>query len=63
MTILRSGTTKNYSENWGKAFGEKTRKPKSTPTAKKKSKEHRILQKLRDPDFDFKLGKKPEPES
>lgn len=50
MTILRSGTTKKYSENWGSAFGGKPKqskpakaiakkKPKSaTKTSKKKAK-------------------------
>lgn len=38
MTILRSGTSKKYSENWGSAFGGKTRKTKTAATAKKKSK-------------------------
>ena len=28
MTILRSGTSKKYSENWGAAFGEKKKKAK-----------------------------------
>lgn len=38
MTILRSGTTKKYSENWGAAFGEKkkkTSKPKASAKSKK----------------------------
>ena len=41
MTILRSGSTKNYSDNWGKAFGESTKKSKSKkskPKAEKKKK-------------------------
>ena len=39
MTILRSGSTKQYSENWAKAFGKKKTKAasKSKATAKKKS--------------------------
>ena len=32
MTILRSGASKKYSENWSAAFGEKKKK-----SAKKKS--------------------------
>lgn len=38
MTILRSGTTKKYSENWGNAFGnkkKKTAKPKASRKSKK----------------------------
>lgn len=39
MTILRSGTTKQYSENWGTAFGgkKKTGKAKPASSAKKAS--------------------------
>ena len=29
MTILRSGTTKQYSDNWGAAFGKKAGKSKA----------------------------------
>lgn len=36
MTILRSGTSKKYSDNWGAAFGEKKSKAKPKATAKKK---------------------------
>ncbi|MGY8749957.1 MAG: hypothetical protein ACKVHR_18095 [Pirellulales bacterium] len=37
MTILRSGTTKKYSDNWDSAFGEKkkTTKAKAAPKTKK----------------------------
>ena len=38
MTILRSGTTQKYSENWGAAFGEKKKKSKPKATAKRKTK-------------------------
>jgi hypothetical protein len=38
MTILRSGTTKNYSDNWSAAFGAKRKKPKAAASAQKKSK-------------------------
>ncbi|MCP4099069.1 MAG: hypothetical protein P8L78_17100 [Mariniblastus sp.] len=37
MTILRSGTTKKYSDNWGAAFGAK-KKSKAKPKAAAKSK-------------------------
>ncbi len=37
MTILRSGTTKKYSDNWSAAFGEKPKKAKATPSGKSKS--------------------------
>jgi len=37
MTILRSGTTKKYSDNWGAAFGDK-KKSKAKPKAAAKSK-------------------------
>jgi len=40
MTILHSGTTKKYSENWDTVFGGKRKKPaKSKPqkSAKKKA--------------------------
>ncbi len=39
MTILRSGATEKYSENWAAAFGGKTKKSttKKTTTAKKKT--------------------------
>tara|TARA_B110000495_G_scaffold84012_1_gene72240 strand:+ start:3037 stop:3186 length:150 start_codon:yes stop_codon:yes gene_type:complete len=39
MTILRSGTTKKYSDNWDSAFGgikkKKTTKAKAAPKTKK----------------------------
>ena len=45
MTILRSGATKKYSENWSKAFGggkkkatKKVAKKKTTSKSKKKTK-------------------------
>ena len=38
MTILRSGTSKKYSDNWSSAFGAKTKKNKKPATAKKKAK-------------------------
>jgi len=40
MTILHSGTTKQYSENWDTVFGgkrKKSAKAKPSKTAKKKS--------------------------
>ncbi len=37
MTILRSGSTEKYSNNWGSAFGKK-KSTKAKPSAKKKSK-------------------------
>jgi hypothetical protein len=38
MTILRSGTTKKYSENWSAAFGGTKKKSTAKPAAKKKAK-------------------------
>ena len=45
MTILRSGATKKYSENWSKAYGggkkkatKKVAKKKTTSKSKKKTK-------------------------
>ena len=45
MTILRSGTTKKYSDNWSNAFGEKKKKAtKKKPTAKaKKVKQKKVI--------------------
>ena len=37
MTLLNSGTTKKYSENWSQAFGASPTKSKAKPTAKKAS--------------------------
>ena len=37
MTILRSGSSKKYSENWSKVFGGKKKKAKSSKTTAKKS--------------------------
>jgi hypothetical protein len=37
MTILRSGASKDYSNNWGKAFGESAKKPTKKAAAKKKA--------------------------
>jgi hypothetical protein len=39
MTILRSGSTEKYSENWANAFGEKkTKGAKATKSATPKTK-------------------------
>ncbi|MGI9497338.1 MAG: hypothetical protein ACR2NK_14875 [Mariniblastus sp.] len=38
MTILRSGTTKKYSDNWSSAFGEKKKKVTKKKTAAKSKK-------------------------
>jgi hypothetical protein len=48
MTILRSGTTKKYSDNWGAAFGEKKKKiakPKASGKSKKTKKTKSSLKK------------------
>ena len=37
MTILRSGTTKKYSDNWSTAFGTTAKKSKPKATDKKQS--------------------------
>ena len=41
MTVLRSGPTKGYSDNWAKAFGKTKRagkaKPKASASKKKAS--------------------------
>ena len=35
MTVLHSGTTKKYSDQWGAAFGAGTSKKKATASKKK----------------------------
>ena len=37
MTVLHSGTTKQYSENWAAAFGKAGAKKTARPKAKKAS--------------------------
>lgn len=38
MTILRSGSTKKYSDNWATAFGGTKKKAKKKNAVKKKAK-------------------------
>ena len=45
MTILRSGATKKYSENWAKAFGKKKSKTAKTSAQQKNTKKHKTKNK------------------
>ncbi len=38
MTVLRTGSSRQYSENWGKAFGVKASKSKSIKSKSKNQK-------------------------
>lgn len=46
MTILRSGTTKKYSDNWAAAFGEK-KKPVKKSGAKASGKKSKAKAKAK----------------
>ncbi|MFV1964292.1 MAG: hypothetical protein ACC628_02625 [Pirellulaceae bacterium] len=37
MTVLHSGTTQDYSDHWGRAFGTKAKRKSTLKTAKKKA--------------------------